>query len=105
MIPGQAFTRQGANGTDFFLVRLGYVKVSIALDEQEPRVISRGPGSTFGEVSLLGLTPDELSYGEAEVNHRLAERLKKASADGFKSLPPGKQTATCSALITWNSPL
>jgi Fe-S-cluster-containing hydrogenase component 2 len=98
LIPGQAFTRQGAMGTDFFLVRLGYVKVSIATEGQEPRIISRGPGTTFGEISLLGLTPEELAFGEEEVNNRLAARLKKAAGDKFKSMTPGKQTATCSAL-------
>ena len=48
--PGQTLFRQGDPVTDVYLVRLGYVRVSIRQFEDEARVISLGPGTILGEI-------------------------------------------------------
>ncbi len=50
---GQVIFRQGDPATDFFKVRLGFVKVSQRLGTQDRVIDYLGPGRTFGEVGLL----------------------------------------------------
>jgi CRP-like cAMP-binding protein len=51
---GQPIFRQGDPATDFFKVRLGFVKVSQRVGDQERVVDYLGNGRTFGEIGLLG---------------------------------------------------
>jgi CRP-like cAMP-binding protein/Fe-S-cluster-containing hydrogenase component 2 len=50
---GQVIFRQGDAATDFFKVRLGFVKVSQRLGVHDRVIDYLGPGRTFGEVGLL----------------------------------------------------
>ena len=50
---GQVIFRQGDVASAFFKVRLGFVKVSQKLRDQDRVIDYLGPGRTFGEVGLL----------------------------------------------------
>lgn len=76
--PGQTIFQQGAIADDFFMVSLGYVKVSQKLGDFERVVSYLGPGSHFGEIGLLSQ--------ESE----LLESIEEGSR--------GRRTATCAAL-------
>lgn len=73
--PGQVVFRQGDPADHFYLVRIGFVKVSQARPGGD-RVLSYiGRGGFFGEIAFLSQVPE------------LADKA-----------PPGIRTATCSAL-------
>ena len=52
--PGQVICRQGEAADSFYLIRIGFVKVSQALPGGEMVVAYLGRGSYFGEIGLLG---------------------------------------------------
>jgi CRP-like cAMP-binding protein/Fe-S-cluster-containing hydrogenase component 2 len=52
--PGQVICRQGEPADSFYLIRIGFVKVSQALPGGEMVVAYLGRGSYFGEIGLLG---------------------------------------------------
>ncbi len=67
--PGQTLFRQGERASDFFIIRMGHIRVSVARYGNEAgRVISRGPGSILGEISLLGLSRDDAYRHEDETS-------------------------------------
>jgi CRP-like cAMP-binding protein/ferredoxin-like protein FixX len=81
--PGQLVFRQGENVTDFFVVRVGYVKVTQTYFGREKVLDYLGPGRHFGEVGLLS----KIEGLQSEL--------------GDEQLPQeilGKRTATCAAL-------
>jgi len=97
--PGQTVCRQGDRASDFFITRTGYMRISIArYGNEAARVISRGPNTVLGEISLLGLTPDDANVSEEEADRRLQELLDGAGDDITTALPAGLQTATVTAL-------
>jgi Fe-S-cluster-containing hydrogenase component 2 len=51
--PGQVICRQGEPADSFYLIRIGFVKVSQALPGGEMVVAYLGRGSYFGEIGLL----------------------------------------------------
>ncbi|MBL8798697.1 MAG: cyclic nucleotide-binding domain-containing protein [Planctomycetia bacterium] len=73
--PGQVIFRQGEPADHFYLVRIGFVKVSQRQPGGEHVLAYIGPGKYFGEIGLLSHIPE------------VAE-----------AAPPGVRTATCSAL-------
>ena len=50
---GEALTRQGDEGDEFFIVKSGEVKVSVAEGRREAEIGRFGEGYFFGEMSLL----------------------------------------------------
>jgi Fe-S-cluster-containing hydrogenase component 2/CRP-like cAMP-binding protein len=80
--PGQPIFREGEEGSDFYLVRLGYVKVSRQNGSREQIINYIGPKSSFGEIAALS----KLYEGE------LSDELNR-----FKYLP-GIRTTSCTAL-------
>lgn len=79
--PGQMIFEEGDTGTDVFLVRLGYVKVSTKFGAGEQVLNYVGPGGFFGEIGALSALGEELTT--------------QLSAAGYQ---PGVRTANCSAL-------
>jgi CRP-like cAMP-binding protein/Fe-S-cluster-containing dehydrogenase component len=73
--PGEVICRQGEVADAFYLVRLGFVKVSQARPGGEEVLQYVGPGGHFGEIGLLSHLPE----------------LRDLA-------PPGRRTATCAAL-------
>lgn len=73
--PGQVIFRQGDRADHFYLVRLGFVKVSQSRSGGEHVLNYIGPGGYFGEIGLLSELPE----------------LRDLA-------PPGARTATCTAL-------
>jgi CRP-like cAMP-binding protein/Fe-S-cluster-containing hydrogenase component 2 len=73
--PGQVIFRQGDPADNFYLVRIGFVKVSQRQPGGEHVLAYIGPGKYFGEIGLMSHIPE------------LADLA-----------PPGVRTATCSAL-------
>ncbi len=48
--PGQTIFRQGDRASDFFLIRMGHIRVTVARYQNEAgHVITRGPGSTLAK--------------------------------------------------------
>ena len=73
--PGEVIFRQGDPADDFYLVRVGFVKVSQQRPGGEQVLSYIGPGGYFGEIGLLSHLPEMRGLA-----------------------PPGVRTATCSAL-------
>jgi CRP-like cAMP-binding protein/Fe-S-cluster-containing dehydrogenase component len=73
--PGEVIVRQGEPADSFFLVRIGFVKVTQSRRGGDHVLNYIGPGGYFGEIGLLSHLPE------------------------IKGLaPPGVRTATCNAL-------
>src|SRR3954464_8376616 len=51
--PGQTVFQQDDIADNFYLLRLGHMKVSISRPGREDSVLYRGPGSAIGEIGLL----------------------------------------------------
>jgi Fe-S-cluster-containing hydrogenase component 2 len=96
--PGQVVCRQGARASDFFIIRRGHVRVNIQRFGNEGHYVSRGPGSTLGEISLLGLSAEDAYRSEEEAGRYLQALFDRAGGDLDSALPAGFQTATCTAL-------
>ena len=77
---GQPIFRQGDVANDFFKVRLGFVKVSQRLGEQDRVIDYLGPGRSFGEIGLVTAVVD------------LDEAIAATGASR------ARRTATCTAL-------
>jgi len=77
---GQPIFRQGDLAQDFFKVRLGFVKVSQRIGDQERVIDYLGPGRTFGEIGLVSAVVD------------LGDALAPSAAQR------ARRTATCTAL-------
>jgi CRP-like cAMP-binding protein/Fe-S-cluster-containing dehydrogenase component len=73
---GQPIFRQGDVADDFFKVRLGFVKVSQRLGDQDRTIDYLGPGRSFGEIGLVTAFVDLGEAGAARA----------------------RRTATCTAL-------
>jgi Fe-S-cluster-containing hydrogenase component 2/CRP-like cAMP-binding protein len=76
--PGQTIFRQDDIATDYYVVKLGFVKITQNYGQGERVLNYIGPGNGFGEIGLLS------EYQQAEVY------------DGPRR--PGLRTATCTAL-------
>jgi Fe-S-cluster-containing hydrogenase component 2/CRP-like cAMP-binding protein len=97
--PGRTIMAQGEIASNFFIVRMGYVRVKISVDGREAyRVVSRGPGAPLGEIGLLGLTYEDLAQTEEETDRKLQRLLANAGDDITQALPPGRYSATVTAI-------
>ena len=97
--PGQTVFRQGDRASDFFLIRMGHIRVSVARYGNEAgHVLSRGPGTTLGEISLLGLSQNDVNRTEEEADRYIQNLFDRAGDDLTTALPAGFTTATCTAL-------
>jgi ferredoxin len=97
--PGQTIFRQGDRASDFFLIRMGHIRVAVSrYGNVAAHVISRGPGSTLGEISLLGLSPADAYRSEEETDRYIQNLFDGAGDDLTDALPSGFTTATCTAL-------
>ncbi|MBY0524355.1 MAG: cyclic nucleotide-binding domain-containing protein [Gemmataceae bacterium] len=76
--PGEIIFRQGDPADDFYLVRIGFVKVAQQRQGGEHVLTYIGPGGYFGEIGLLSHIPE----------------VRQALGD----IPHGVRTATCSGL-------
>jgi Fe-S-cluster-containing hydrogenase component 2/CRP-like cAMP-binding protein len=90
--PGQTIFQQDETADNFYLVRLGHMKVSISAPGREEQVLYRGPGSAIGEIGLLALSPDDVGREPAEVERHIVDALARGP------VPAGKRSASCSAL-------
>jgi Fe-S-cluster-containing hydrogenase component 2 len=97
--PGQTLFRQGDRASDFYIVRMGHIRISVSRYGNEAgRVASCGPGSILGEISLLGLSRNDVHKSEDEADRDLRLLFEKAGDDLTTALPAGLTTATCTAL-------
>ncbi|EMI55857.1 cyclic nucleotide-binding domain-containing protein [Rhodopirellula sallentina] len=78
--PGQVIFRQGDPADNYYITRLGFVKITQEFQGDERVLNYLAPGNAFGEIGLLGdlgkIFADELDY----------------------DIQPGTRTATCTAL-------
>lgn len=96
--PGQVLFRQGEPANDLYLVRLGHVRVGVHRYNNEVRVLTRGPGTIFGEIGLLALSPQDVAKSAEQVDAALTRSLENAGENPLQAIPTGVRTATCSAL-------
>ena len=75
---GQPIFRQGEVADDFFKVRLGFVKVSQRIGDQERTIDYLGPGRSFGEIGLVTAMID------------LGESLSVAGGERARRSRPGQ---------------
>jgi Fe-S-cluster-containing hydrogenase component 2 len=92
--PNETICRQGDRAGDLFIVRSGHIRISVKrFDNEAALVISRGPGTVLGEIGLLGLTHDDLGKTPEQLEQRVTQQLSNGG-----TIPPGKQSATVTAL-------
>lgn len=96
--PGQVLFRQGEPANDLYLVRLGHVRVGVQRYNNEVRVVSRGPGTIFGEIGLLGLSPEDAAKSVEQVDAAIRDALESGGDNLTAAIATGVRTATCSAL-------
>ncbi len=96
--PGQVLFRQGEMANELYLVRLGHVRVGIQQYQNEVRVLTRGPGTIFGEIGLLALSARDTDRSPEQIDRQLRAALEGAGEDLVNAIPNGLRTATCSAL-------
>jgi Fe-S-cluster-containing hydrogenase component 2 len=96
--PGQVLFEQGDRADALYLIRLGHVRIGVIRYHHEARVLSRGPGSIFGEIGLLALSSNDVRKTVDQVDAVLKDALERAGNDLSSAIPSGIRTATCSAL-------
>ena len=96
--PGQVLFRHGEPANDLYLIRLGHVRVGVHRYGNEVRVLTRGPGTMFGEIGLLALSNDDAEKTPEQIDRALAQTLQAAGENAAEAIPTGVRTATCSAL-------
>ncbi len=96
--PGQVLFRQGEPANDLYLIRLGHVRVGVHRYNNEVRVLTRGPGTIFGEIGLLGLLPEDAAKTAEQIDGALKLALERSGDNLAQAIPNGVRTATCSAL-------
>ncbi|MCM2374627.1 cyclic nucleotide-binding domain-containing protein [Aporhodopirellula aestuarii] len=78
--PGQVIFRQGDPADNYYVTRLGFVKITQQFKGDERVLNYLAPGNAFGEIGLLG-----------DLGRMFAEELGT-------DIQPGARTATCTAL-------
>ncbi|MDQ6940053.1 MAG: cyclic nucleotide-binding domain-containing protein [Verrucomicrobiota bacterium] len=96
--PGQVLFRQGEPSTEVYLIRLGHVRVGVQRYNDEIRVLTRGPGTIFGEIGLLGLSARDAAKTADQIDHAIKTALEISGSDAADVIPAGARSATCSAL-------
>lgn len=96
--PGQPLFEQGDVANALYFIRIGHVRIGRRLYGTEAKVLSRGPGTVLGEVSLLGLTVKDTARTAEEVSASLQKALEDAGGDLGKAIPAGFRSSTCAAL-------
>ena len=97
--PGQVLFRQGELAQDLYLLRLGHVRVGVhRYNNDEVRVVSRGPGTIFGEIGLLGLSPEDVGKTPEQVDRALKAVIEAAGDNLTDAMPTGVRSATCTAI-------
>jgi Fe-S-cluster-containing hydrogenase component 2/CRP-like cAMP-binding protein len=85
--PGQTIFEQGDVASDFYIVKLGFVKVTQRYGQNDRVLNYLGPGNYFGEIGLLSASEEFLRKSGVDI-----------SVNSGGSSLQGKRTATCSAL-------
>lgn len=96
--PGQVIFAEGDPADHLYVVRLGNVRVSVIRSGQEVTALSLGPGTLLGEIGLLALSHDNAAQSVDDVDRWLRNLISRGPRDALPALPPGRRTATCSAL-------
>src|SRR6266480_3187890 len=91
--PGQVIFRQGELANEAYLIRLGHIRVGVRRYGDELRVLTKGPGTIFGEIGLVGLSGRDALKSIDQVDREIA-----AALDSGAEIPSGVRTATVSAL-------
>jgi CRP-like cAMP-binding protein/Fe-S-cluster-containing hydrogenase component 2 len=100
--PDQTLFRQGDRADDFYLLRLGNLRISVSRFGGEGSVSLCGPGSVLGEIGILSL-----ARAGVEEETRTVEQIEKdvaaalmATADEElpNAMSAGRRTASCVAL-------
>jgi CRP-like cAMP-binding protein len=74
--PGQVIFRQGEPANEAYLIRLGHIRVGVRRYGYELRVLTKGPGTIFGEIGLFGLSARDALKSVDQVDREIAPELK-----------------------------
>jgi len=97
--PGQEIFEQGDSADAMFLIRLGYVRIGVGRSGDEAGVMSAGPGSTLGEIGLLGLTAADRDRSFEDIDFAIKTALDSVEGENLgNALRMGTRGATCTAL-------
>jgi len=96
--PGQTVFLQDEWADAAYLVRLGHVRVGIRRNSHEATVFFQGPGTVLGEIGMLSISPRDVDQPVDEVCRRLLNTLSSAKGRLAEAMPPGRRSATCTAL-------
>ncbi len=103
--PGQVLFRQGEPANDLYLIRLGHVRVGVHRYNNEVRVLTRGPGTIFGEIGLLALSPADAGKSAGAGRQRANAQTLKAAGQNLlaKLFPPAcaPRPARPSITLSW----
>ncbi len=97
--PGQDIFKQDESADGFYLVRLGHVRVGVRKNSHPATMFFQGPGTVLGEIGMLAISQSDLQQPVEEVCHRLLRILSGATQGRrAEAMPPGRRSATCTAL-------
>ena len=96
--PGQTIFSQDDPTDYFYLVRLGHISVAVKNRARSSNLTYRGPGSTIGEIGLLGLTRADAGKPVEEIDADIGKALAGQSPTLGALWPASPRTATCTAL-------
>ncbi len=97
--PGRTILGQGETARNFFIIRMGYVQVKIARNGNEAyRVVSRGPRLDAGRNRPARFDAGRCRRDGGRDRPQAAALLAGAGDDLTSALPPGRNTATVTAL-------
>src|SRR6266567_2965350 len=91
--PGQVLFHQDELANEAYLIRLGHIRVGVKRYGSELRVLTKGPGTIFGEIGLLALSARDALKSIDQVDRKIAAELNSGA-----DIPTGVRTATVSAL-------
>ncbi len=97
--PNQTILRQGDRADCMYLVRLGHVRVGVSHRGHESVVLILGPGTSIGEIGLLGLNQQVVQRDLEDVQREVASVIEQtAAADLPDVFLAGVRTSTCTSL-------
>ena len=96
--PGQTLFRQNDPADSFYLVRMGHVAVEVQTPGRKSKLLQRGPGTSIGEIGLLGLSRQDMVMPVDKIDAAMDAAFAEASQPITARWPASARTATCSAL-------
>jgi NADH:ubiquinone oxidoreductase subunit F (NADH-binding)/CRP-like cAMP-binding protein/Fe-S-cluster-containing dehydrogenase component/NADH:ubiquinone oxidoreductase subunit E len=95
---GRRLFREGDIADSVYFIRLGHVRVESRGRGRSAGTFYLGPGKILGEIAMLSISRHHLEKPAQVVSDEIGAVLSRATGPLTAALPPGRRTATCSAL-------